>query len=95
MDDDESEDEIAKNHKQKKVSSANLNKLQQVRTVKYSNVYTELPLTVYTFSVQHKMFGSLFIISFYLEIQELKTLLSHPLQPQSFSRHYLAGLTIS
>ncbi|KAF3457525.1 hypothetical protein FNV43_RR02183 [Rhamnella rubrinervis] len=55
MDDDESEDEIAKNHKQKKVSSANLKKLQQ----------------------------------------ELKTLLSRPLQPQSFSRRYLAGAGVS
>lgn len=35
MDDDESEDERAKNHKQKRISSANLGKLQQVSSVKY------------------------------------------------------------
>ncbi|XP_015887722.3 DEAD-box ATP-dependent RNA helicase 13 [Ziziphus jujuba] len=55
MDDDESDEEKVKNHKQKKVISANLKKLQQ----------------------------------------ELKTLLSHPLQPQTFSRRYLAGAGVS
>lgn len=97
LEDNYSEEERVNNHKQKKATSAQLTKLQEVNLIlKFLILISKkraprcTKLRTGTLWVLGLMYAKSIVL---LTLQELKSFLSQPLQPKTFSKRYLAGVS--